>query len=209
MQDQKKVNLLELFETCLNIEYEVVGSQVEYAFAEKKNKLYIYFQCSNELEDWRKNFDFCKKAYGLFKVHRGFFTAYYEVRNIILDKAYSKNYKEIIVVGYSHGAAIATICHQDICYHFPNVEVHTYAFEAPRSLKVPKKLRYFWDGLTRIINGTDLVTHVPPKIFGFNDLGNAYKIKGDTSLIKKHIPKCIKYHYPQVVVDGLLKKEEN
>lgn len=199
--------LLVLFNNCLHIDYQQVGSEVNYAFIEEDKTLYIYFQCSNGAEDWRKNFDFKHEAYGLFKVHRGFYQAYYEVRNIILDKVYSKDYEEVIIVGYSHGSAIATICHQDVRYHFPSIKLQTFAFESPRSLKVPKKLRYYWDGLTRIKNGSDLITHLPFKIMGFDDLGEEIKIKGDTKLIKKFIPRCIKYHYPDVVIDGLMKKK--
>ena len=200
------MTLLKLFQTCLYVKYEQTGSEVNYAFVEEGKTLYIYFQCSNGAEDWRKNFDFKHEAYGLFKVHRGFYQAYYEVRNIVLDKVYSKDYEEVIIVGYSHGSAIATICHQDVRYHFPNIKLQTFAFESPRSLKVPKKLRYYWDGLTRIENNWDLVCHCPPRLFGFDDLGIKVKIKGDTKLVeKKFVPKCIKSHYPQCVMNGLEK----
>ena len=200
------INLLELFTNCAyKVHYEQVGSEVNYAFVEEGKTLYIYFQCSNGAEDWRKNFDFKHNAYGLFKVHRGFYQAYYEVRNIILDKVYSKDYEEVIIVGYSHGSSLAQIAHQDIVYHFPNIKVQTFAFESPRCLKVPKKLRYYWDGLTRIVNGTDIVCHVPPKIFGFTDLGEVINIKGDTKLVLDKVPKCVKYHYPKCVESGLEK----
>lgn len=204
------MELIELFRNCAyNIKYQTVGNDVNYAFVEEGEELYIYFECSGSMEDWRKNFDFCHKAYGLFKVHRGFYTAYYEVREIILDKLYSKIYKKVTVVGYSHGSAIATICHQDIRYHFPKLELQTFAFESPRCLKVPKKLRYYWAGLVRIVNGNDLITHLPPKLFGFDDLGSVVKIKGDTKLVKNRMPKCIKYHYQVCVEDGLEKNAQN
>lgn len=199
------INLLELFNTCLTISYEQIGDKVNYAFKEEKDTLYIFFEPSSSLEDWKANFDFKKEMYDIFKVHRGFYNCYYQCRNFVLDKVYSKEWKEVIVVGYSHGGALATICHQDIRYHFPNLKVHTYAFESPRCLKVPKKYRFYWEGLTRIVNGTDIVAHCPPKIFGYTDLGTMLKVKGDTSLVEKRLPKCIKSHYPQVVEDGLEK----
>jgi len=201
--------LLELFKTCLDIPYECVGVDVNYAFKEcdKGKTLQIYFQCSNSRADWFANFFFPKKAYGLFKVHRGFYECYYQCRNIILDKVYSKDYEEVIIVGYSHGSALVQLALQDIVWHFPNLKVEAYAFESPRCLKVPKRYRYYWDNLTRIEDNWDLVCHVPPKIFGFDDLGKLIKINGNTNLIKKHIPKCIKSHYPQVVINGLEKIE--
>ena len=205
------MKLIDLFNTCLNIDYETIGSEVNYAFREEENTLYIYFECSNGTQDWKANLDFKKTLYdGLFKVHRGFYDCYYQVRNIVLDKAYSKNWKEVVVVGYSHGGALCQFAVQDIKWHLPNLDVKGYAFESPRALKVQKELRFYWDGLTRIVNGSDLITHLPPKIFGFDDLGKVVKIKGDTKLVeKKFVPKCIKYHYPQCVADGLQKLEEN
>lgn len=195
--------LSELFDTCLNIKYEQVGDKVNYAFKEEQDTLYIFFECSNGIEDWRANFDFKKQVYGLFKVHRGFYDCYYQARNIVLDKVYSKEWKQVIVVAYSHGSALATICHQDIKYHFPNLDLKTYAFESPRVFKVSKQYLFYWEGLTRIEDNWDIVCHVPPKLFGFTDVGELIKIKGDTSLVKKKLPKCVKSHYQVVVMNGI------
>ena len=200
-------NLLELFTNCAyKVRYEQIGSEVNYAFVEEKDTLYIYFECSASKQDWKSNFDFKKTLYdGLFKVHRGFYDCYYQVRNIVLDKAYSKNWKEVVIVGYSHGGALVQFALQDIKWHLPNLDVKGYAFESPRALKVQKELRFYWETLTRIQNNWDLVCHVPPKLFSFDDLGKEIKIKGDTKLVENHLPKFIKSHYPQCVADGLEK----
>lgn len=200
------INLLELFNTCLTISYEQIGSEVNYAFVEEKDTLYIYFECSASKQDWKANFDFKRVVYdGLFKVHRGFYECYYQVRNIILDKVYSKDWEEVIVIGYSHGSTLCGFATQDIRYHFPNLKLHGYGFESPRFVKVKKELKYMWNDFTVIRNGTDIVTHVPPKIFGFSDVGTMLKIKGDTKLVENKLPKCVKYHFPQCVIDGLEK----
>lgn len=78
----------------------------------------------------------------MFRVHRGFYDAYREVRNIILDKAYSKEWDEINVIGYSHGGALTYLAIEDLNYHFPNTEIYGYAFESPRCIKVRKKYRH-------------------------------------------------------------------
>ena len=150
-----------------------------------------------------------KKVFDEFKVHRGFLDAYMEVRNIILDKAYEKKYSAIIVVGYSHGGALCQLALEDLVYHFSDMQdsIFGYAFESPRCVKAKKKYRSRWKNLTVIRDGTDLVTHCPPKIFGYNDLGTMLKIKGDTNLVQNKLLKCIKYHYPQVVLDGLKKED--
>jgi len=203
-------SLTRMFQLCaFEIRYEEIGSDVDYATKtdRQNNILYIFFKGSDSDVDWRENFDFVEKAYGIFKVHRGFYRCYYQVRSILLDKIYANNYDKIVVVGYSHGGALCGLATQDIRYHFPKLDVKGYGFEAPRFVKVSKKLKYMFDDFMVIRNGNDLITHLPPKIFGFSDVGTMLKIKGDTSLVKNKAPKCIKYHYPQCVLDGLLKYE--
>lgn len=204
------MKLSKLFSNCAyGIPYEQAGDSVNYAFVEDRDILYIYFQGSNSITDWVRNFLFTKKVFDEFKVHRGFLDAYMEVRNILLDKAYEKKYSAIIVVGYSHGGALCQLALEDLVYHFPDMQdsIYGYAFESPRCIKAKKKYRSRWKNLTVIRDGNDLVTHCPPKIFGYNDLGTMLHIKGDTKLVTNKCPKCIKYHYPQVVLDGLKKED--
>ena len=198
--------LTELFiEVAYKGDWQTINS-VDYKFIEHGDTLEIYFMGSYQFSDWWFNFDFKEKVYNQFKVHRGFLRCYNQVRSIILDKIYSRNYKSVIVVGYSHGSALCTLAIEDIKYHFPNIYLKGYAFESPRCVKVPKELRYKWNDLVVIRNGTDLVTHLPPKLFGYDDVGTMLNIKGDTKLIDKwYLPKCIKYHFQQCVLDGLNK----
>lgn len=196
-----------LFKLCAyDIKYETAGNDVNYAFLQEDDTLYIFFQGSSSWLDWIRNFLFTKKIYKEFRVHRGFYNAYSEVRNFILDKVYNLYSQElkIVIVGYSHGGALCTLCLEDLVYHFPLLKIKGYAFESPRCVKAPKKIRERWKNLTVIRCNNDLVTHCPPKFLGYNDLGTMLKIKGDTKLVDKwYLPKCIKSHYPQVVMSGL------
>lgn len=209
------MDLSKLFYNCdVGVKYETIGDSVNYAFVDDdfdKNKnprtLYIYFQGSNSITDWVENFMFTKKVYKEFRVHKGFYRAYSQVRDIVLNRVYNSMYKKIVVVGYSHGGALCQLALEDLVYHFPELDISGVAFETPRCLKVKKKYRDRWKNLITVRDGTDIVTHCPPKIFGYTDLGTRIKIKGDTSLVNKwYIPKCVKYHYPQVVEDGLMKR---
>ena len=203
------MTLSKIFQLCAyEIEYKNVGDDVSYAFLEKNDNLYIFFQGSNGVLDWVFNFLFTKKVYKQFRVHRGFLHCYQQVRDIMLDKIYAKSYDEVIVVGYSHGGALCQLAIEDIKYHFPNQKHIGYAFESPRCIKTPKKYKYMWNNLYVVRNGCDLITHLPPRLFGFDDLGAMIHIKGDTSLVKNHLPKCIKYHYPECVLNGLMKWEK-
>lgn len=199
--------LKELFYECAYKGGWTTINNVDFKFIEHDETLEIYFQGSYQWQDWVFNFLFAKRVYKMYKVHRGFYYCYSQVRSIILDKCYSKPYKKIIIVGYSHGGSLCQLALEDILWHFPSLDIKGYAFESPRCLKVPKKYKSLWGNLTRIVDGCDIVCHCPPKLFGFDDLGTAIKIKGDTKLVDKwYLPRFIKYHYPQVVMNGLEKE---
>lgn len=230
--------LAELFRACAyTIEYKQAGDSVNYAFVEKGSNLEIYFQGSNSISDWVRNFLFAKKPYKdmdiPYRVHRGFLAAWKEVEDIIIEKINTKvlrdptkeeydaggekvkdyKYKHITIIGYSHGGALAGFCHECVWFHRPDLRqsgLEGYGFEAPRffaGFRVKKQLKERWATFKVIRNGNDIVTHCPPWIFGFCHIGDILHIKGNTEHIKQRIPKCVKYHYPQVVLDGLMKYE--
>lgn len=225
------LKLSELFANCAwNVHYKQVGDSVNYAFVEEDSTLYIYFQGSNSITDWVRNFLFPAKPYKdmeiPYRVHRGFLSAWKEVEDIIIAKIKEvKNpkaplelqepkWKRIIVVGYSHGGALAGLCHECVWFWRPDLRetgLIGYGFEAPRfyaGCHVKKELQERWRTFFVIRDGSDIVTHCPPALFGFCHVGEIIKIKGDTSLVEERHLKCIKYHYPQVVYDGLLKFEQ-
>lgn len=233
--------LSELFYKCAyTIPYQTVGNDVNYAFEEdtKNNTLTIYFQGSSQVMDWIRNFLFKKKPYKdmeiPYRVHRGFLEAWKEVEDIVIEKIQEKKKKRfynsfedsyyfkdvykwdhIIVVGYSHGGALAAFCHECVWFWRPDLReegLEGYGFEAPRIYGgwcVKKELRERWAKFTVIRDNNDLVTHCPPAIFRFCHVGTILKVKGDVKLgpNKWYIPNCVKSHYPQVVYDGLVKAE--
>lgn len=222
------MKLSTLFENCAyNIHYEQIGDSVNYAFVEEDRTLYIYFQGSNSITDWVRNFFFKKKAYKtdgvVFRVHAGFLSAWKEVEDIIIAKitekepwgAWNFKYDHIVVVGYSHGGALAGLCHECVWYHRPDLRedgLEGYGFESPRfyaGFRVKPELRERWEKFTVIRDGDDIVTHCPPIIFGYCHVGQILKIKGDVKLVDKKILNCVKYHYPEVVDDGLKKLEDD
>ena len=236
------MKLSELFENCAyKISYEQTGHGVSYAFVEDKDILYIYFQGSSEVMDWFRNFLFPAKPYKdmaiPYRVHRGFLAAWKEVEDIVIAKITERGknvhikpdmngefhyireeeykWKQIFVIGYSHGAALAGLCHECVWYHRPDLRengLEGFGFESPRFYGcwfVKKSLKERWAKFTVIRTNNDLVTHCPPWILGFCHVGNMMKVKGDVNLVEnKKLPRCIKSHFPQVVLDGLKKEEE-
>lgn len=223
------MKMSELFHRCAyDIEYKEAGDDVNYAFEEdiKTHTLTIYFQGSNSISDWVRNFLFPAKPYKdmeiPYRVHRGFLAAWKEVEDIIIEKILEKDtpllcnkWKHIIVVGYSHGGALAAFCHECVWFYRPDLRregLEGYGFEAPRiyaAWHVKKVLKQRWEHFTVIRNRNDIVTHCPPVLFRFCHVGNMLKIKGDTSLVQNKLPKFVKAHFPECIYDGLLKYEKN
>ena len=231
------IKLSELFHKCAyEINYSQAGDSVNYAFVSKGKTLYIYFEGSNSITDWVRNFLFKKKPYkdmGIsYKVHRGFLAAWKEVEDIIIgkitetkvDKVFDKEkqkyklvkkfkWKHIIIVGYSHGGALAAFCHECVWFHRPDLRefgLEGYGFEAPRiyaGFRVKKELRDRWRTFTVVRTNKDIVTHCPPAIFGYTHVGNLLQVHGNINLVENKSPKCVKSHYPEVVYDALLKYE--
>lgn len=221
--------LAELFQNCAyTVEYQQVGDSVNYAFVEKGDSLEIYFQGSNSITDWVRNFLFKKKPYKdmriPYKVHRGFLAAWKTVEDIIIAKIVEiKNpkvslesqeykWKHITVIGYSHGGALAGFCHECVWFWRPDLRrdgLEGYGFEAPRfygGWRVKKCLQQRWETFNVVRTNNDIVTHCPPILFRFRHVGKILKVKGDTSLAPKkwYIPKCVKSHYPEVVFNALI-----
>jgi hypothetical protein len=162
------------------------------------------------------NFTFSKKPYKdmetPYRVHKGFLQEWKDVEDIIIDKIKDNKYKSIIIVGYSLGGAIAWFCHECCWFHRADIRdnIFGFGFEPPRvyaSLFIKKELKERWKNFLVIRNGCDIVVHCPPILFGYRHISPMLKVKGDTKLVKKWLPKCIKYHYPQVVMDALKKQK--
>jgi len=224
------MKLSEMFHRCAyDVDYKQAGDSVNYAFEEDGSHLYIYFQGSNSITDWVRNFMFPAKPYKdmeiPYRVHRGFLAAWKTVEDIIIRKIKEVNnpkaplelqelkWKNITVIGYSHGGALAGLCHECVWYWRPDLRengLEGYGFEAPRfygGWHVKKELKERWKNFKVIRNNNDLVTHCPPCIFGFTHVGEMIKVHGDVNIVKEKHLNCIKSHFPGVVYDGLVKSE--
>ena len=217
-------NVAELFHRCaFDIEYKQVGDSVNYAFEENAmtHSLIIYFQGSNSISDWVRNFLFAKKPYKdmdiSYRVHRGFLAAWKTVEDIIIAKILEKDvdlqcykWKSITVAGYSHGGALAGFCHECVWYHRPDLRrqgLVGYGFEAPRfyaGFRVKTLLKQRWEHFYVVRNRNDIVTHCPPVIFGYAHVGHLLKIGKNIDTRTYHKPHCVGAHYPDKVYESLV-----
>lgn len=202
--------LLDIFYAVLTANYTHVANDASYAYAIQGSTLHIYFQWSNGKTDWRNNFDFPAKPYrdmpNRWYAHRGFVRVWKSIEDILAPIINNKAVRHIEIAGYSHGAAIALLCHEYCKFNRPDISdsIHGYGFGSPRVIwGFPSKcvLERF-DGYTAIRNKRDIVTHLPPFIFGFRHTGNVYKV-GDGRW------NCIDAHRSESYITALSQKGGN
>lgn len=127
--------------------------------------------------DWAQNFSFLAVPYkGMdkkWKAHSGFLSKYKSIQENVINL--TRNYLDIMIVGFSQGAALATLAHEDLSFNFPMKKIRTVVFGSPRvvSWNAPKER---WKDLIRVVNGNDIVTHIPPFMLGYSHVGKKFQI---------------------------------
>ncbi len=179
------MSLLYLFQQCLNIHYSQVGISANYALKREGSTLYIFFQDSKGAHDWRANFNFPAIAYKrmgktIWFAHRGFLREWKTIEPKLACAIADNDVKKIIITGYSHGGALALLCHEYVWSHRPDLRdsIAGYGFGCPRvywGFK-SKEIKSRWENFYIIRNIDDLFTHLPPRIFGFSHVGKLLKI---------------------------------
>ena len=185
-----------LFEKCITANYIHVENAGDYAIERDGSNLYIYLERSHGGEDWRNNLDFPAHAYErmgktVWYAHRGFLKVWKSVEEHIADFVFDPNVDSITVAGYSHGGALAVLCHEYIYFNRPDLRDRLlgYGFGAPRVIWKPSDgIAERWANFTVVRNPDDAVTHLPPAVLGYRHMGNMLDIseKGSYSPIDAH-----------------------
>lgn len=191
------IKLSKLFYNCTHILYTTVGECGDYAIRRCGNTLFIYFQGSNGKIDWKNNLDFPAKPYKrmgkiVWLCHRGFLKVWKSMEGSIGRYISDTSLEKIYICGYSHGGALATLCYEYVWYNRKDLRgnIFGFGFGAPRVLWGLrfKSITSRWRDFTVIRNLDDLVTHVPPFLFGYFHVGTLLKIgkRGQYSKIDAH-----------------------
>ena len=192
-------NLHYLFRRCLNANYIHSGNGADYAIDRVGRRIYIFFEWSDGPLDWKNNLDFPARAHGrrgdAWFVHRGFLSVWQSVKDeivMIISRSVDEA-TDIICVGYSHGAALAGLCTEEMCFLYgDSVSVRGYGFGCPRFIfgKLPPSVRERFSSFAPIRNIPDIVTHLPPRILGYSHPASIIKIgkKGKYTPISAHYP---------------------
>lgn len=172
------MSLRELFIKILNVPYTQVEEDASYYTEKRGRTLYLYFEPSNGEIDWLNNLDFPSRPYRDMKdrwyCHRGFLRVWKALEPHLADCIADKSIREIRITGYSHGGAIALLCHEYCRFHRPDCRTQTYSFGAPRIVwgKPGETVMERFEGYTGVRNGKDIVTHLPPRIWGYRHVGS-------------------------------------
>ena len=198
----KSKKLSDLFLKCLRGPFIHTDNSGDYYAERIGDTLYIYLECSSGEEDWRNNFDFPAAPYremndGIWFCHRGFLRVWKSVEDDIKILVRDSGIRSAVVSGYSHGAALATLCHEYIWYNRPDLRESLlgYGFGSPRVVFgiLPSGIRKRFERFTVIRNIDDIVTHVPPRLFGYSHVGRLLRIgeAGKYTKIDAHRPENI------------------
>ena len=185
--------LYDMFEQCLNQSYTHTENGASFSFFRDHSTLYIFFEKSNGAVDWKSNFNYRAVKYPQdnkrLYCHEGFLAVWLDILPYLVNEISDKSVKEIVSVGYSHGAGVALLSYEYCRYVRSDIQdkIFGFGFGSPRVIW-GKSNRRVWDGFFVIKNIDDLITHLPPSIFGYRHVGHMITIgqSGKYSKIDAH-----------------------
>lgn len=211
--------LSDFMQMCLNASYHHVENGGDYAIRREGSTAYLLFQWSNGKEDWKNNFDFFAKPYKDMQVtwrcHRGFLRVWKSIEPYVQKTVLDKRVKHFVIIGYSHGAAIAALAHEYVWFNRPDLHsdvtgslfnIEGFGFGCPRVFfgRMKKELRKRWSTFLPIRNLNDIVTHVPPTLFGFRHVSPVLTVGHKQWNYAKHSKlSCVNAHYPDNYITSL------
>ncbi len=179
------MNLAELFSAIMHAPYTHVEKDASFFAGTKGGTLYLLFQWSHGHTDWENNLDFPAVPYrdmeNRWMCHRGFLSVWKSAEPYIADTLQKTHARRIVSAGYSHGGALAMLCHEYIWFTHPRFrkDLLGAGYGAPRVLFCPPGMTYpkeRWETFTVIRNREDIVTQLPPFFLGYRHAGTLLKI---------------------------------
>lgn len=193
------MKLSELFERCLSVPYVHLSEGADYAMERDGSTLYLYLEHSRGEEDWKNNLDFPARPYkrgdgSMGLAHGGFLRVWRGVERAVSSAVSDPAVQGIVIVGYSHGAALAVLCHEFVWFSRPDLRERIFGvgFGAPRVIwgLADEETLSQWDRFWVIRNPDDAVTHLPPSAMGYTHVGHMLELSevGSYSPIDAHRP---------------------
>lgn len=211
------MNLHKAFEECLSHKDDFIHCENDGDFFAKTegDTLKIFLEWSDDKADWRNNFKFLaipwkpyKSMKNIWFCHRGFRKVWKAIKKYIEAAIMNPDIKKIEIVGYSHGAAIALLCYEFCKFNRPDCDIQGVGFGCPRVFWgfIPASLKERVKGFKVVRNGNDIVTHVPPALFGFRHISEMVKIgESKRKGAVKDFFRCVFRRDKQGIKDALIR----
>ncbi len=191
------MELATLLRRCLAADYLQSPDGGDYALEREGDILYIFLEKSEGIEDWGNNADFSVRAYERegktqFYAHRGFLRVWESMLPYLAGEISDPFLVGIVRVGYSHGAALAVLCHEYVWSKRPDLrgKLLGYGFAAPRVIwgMISRRMARRWASFYVLRIPDDLVTHLPPAFLGYSHVGQMVELceAGKYSAIDAH-----------------------
>lgn len=137
--------------------------------------------------------------------HRRFLKVWKVIEDKLAAIIHDKQINEIIIAGYSHGAALALLCHEYCMFNRTDIKnkIRGYGFGCPRVVFgfLRKSVKKRFTGFFVIRNKKDIVTHLPPALLLFRHVSNLITIgSGEWN--------CIDAHRPENYIESLQKFQQ-
>lgn len=142
---------------------------IEYKVEVIDEKIYVLFQQSKEKTDWISNLNFPAVLYdNHLMFHRGFVKQYDAVKRFVINDlshaVCQRPNADIIVAGWSLGAALAEIAVEDVYWH-TGKRPTLISFGSPKAvfnLATRNFIRACCKDIREYCNRNDIVTYMPP-----------------------------------------------
>ena len=146
--------------------------------------------------------------------HRGFLRVWKQIKPFVEEEIKNPKYKKIVIVGYSHGAAVATFCHEYVWFNRPDLRengLEGFGFGCPKVYWgiMKKELKERWKHFHPIRDRHDIVTHMPPRIFGFRHVNKLIKFPKAANYQKMCWFGPVSDHYPENYMAGAEEWDKN
>lgn len=198
-------DLLAYFRACLNADWTTEENGADWAIRFGRDEILLLFEHSRGMVDWMNNLHFhavpYREMHPVWQCHAGFLHVWKGAEPAIARAVTiplsvpprAGGIRRLTVVGYSHGAALAVLCHEWLWYRFPlwRGALTGYGFGCPRVLYgcPPPSLAARWKRFSVVRNDNDPITHLPPRALGYCHVGNMLQIgNGSTEEIDAHRP---------------------
>ena len=113
-------------------------SRTKIKFVEKGRNIYICFEGSTDIKDWKTNFDKSLITNyhnnDIYRIHSGYYNRYISLSSNIYEYLKKKNFEKVYICGHSLGAAMASICCFELVRHniINRKKIYCITFGSPR-----------------------------------------------------------------------------